>query len=170
MAPLITLLVTFAVARAWTGARSDRDPGARAARIALAAMLILTGVTHFVSTEALARMVPPFLPGAVAIVYATGVFELAAAALLLRRVADPTPWLGWILAGFFLSLLPANIYSAVAETGLGGHGLEYLWFRVPLQVLFIGWTLVATGAVRRRRAAPPATRRAGGVPISRSVA
>lgn len=153
MAPLITLLITFALARAWTGARRHPDPGLRAARAALAAMLMLTGSAHFFSTEAMVQMVPSFLPGAVLLVYATGVLELAAAAVLLWRVTRPAPGLGWALAAFFCGLLPANVYSAVAEVGLGGHGPAYLWFRVPLQLLFIGWALVATQAVQARRSA-----------------
>jgi len=153
MAPLLTLLVTFAVARTWLGTRRHTHPGTRAARIALAAMLVLTGVAHFVSTDAMVQMVPPFLPFPVLIVHATGVAELVAAALLLWRIDRPNPWLGWALAAFFAALLPANIYSAVTESGLGGHGATYLWFRVPLQVLFIGWALVATDVVRRRRPA-----------------
>jgi len=150
MAPLITLIVTFAIARAWTGARGHQDPGARAGRAALAVMLFVTGTAHFVSTEAMVQMLPSFVPGATMIVYATGVLELAVGGWLLRNVAHPTPWLGWALAGFFVALLPANLYSAIAEVGLGGHGAAYLWFRVPLQVLFIGWALVATGALGRR--------------------
>ena len=153
MVPLITLLATFAVARIWSGARRYRDPGLCAARTALAAMLVLTGVAHFVATEAMVQMLPPFLPGASTIVYATGALELIAAALLLWRVARPMPWLGWALAAFFSGLLPVNVYSAVAEVGLGGHGPAYLWFRVPLQLLFIVWALVATGALQHRRAA-----------------
>jgi len=152
MVPLITLIVTFAVARALTGAWGHQDPGARSARAALAAMFFVTGVAHFVSTEAMVQMLPGFVPGALVIVYATGVLELAVGAFLLWRMALPTPWLGWALAGLFLALLPANIYSAIAEVGLGGHGPAYLWFRVPLQALFMGWALVATGALARKPA------------------
>jgi uncharacterized membrane protein len=47
-------------------------------------------------------------------------------------------------------VLPANIYSAVKEVGLGGHGAAYLWFRIPLQLLFIGWAAHFTGALRRK--------------------
>ncbi|MEM7704981.1 MAG: hypothetical protein AAF358_05480 [Pseudomonadota bacterium] len=153
MAPFFALLVAYAVARAWTGVRYQSDPGIRAARVALAAMFVLTGVAHFVSTEAMVQMLPPFMPGRVTAVYVTGVIELIAAALLLSRVARPMPWLGWALAAFLLALLPANIYSAVAQVGLGGHGTAYLWFRVPLQLFFIGWALMATGALQSRTSA-----------------
>jgi len=41
-------------------------------------------------------------------------------------------------------ILPANSYAAVKKIDLekanyNGSGLNYLWFRIPLQVLFIGW-------------------------------
>ena len=138
MAPLITLLATYAIARLALRDRLDRSlPG----RLALSAMLVVTGVTHFTATEALVAMVPPVLPAPGALVYATGVAELVFAVLLLVR---PTPALGWILAAFFLALLPANIYSAWEEVGLGGHGAAYLWFRVPLQLLFLVWAVYFT--------------------------
>ncbi|MEM9193970.1 MAG: hypothetical protein AAGF12_32645 [Myxococcota bacterium] len=150
MAPLLTLIGTFVAARLWTGVRRDPHPTVRAARIALGVMLLVTGVAHFTATESMAQMLPPWFPGGVPLVYATGVFELALAGLLLLRSTHPMPSLGWVLALFFLGLLPANVYSAVAEVGLGGHGPLYLWFRIPLQILFIGWALVSTEALRHR--------------------
>jgi uncharacterized membrane protein len=111
-------------------------------------MLVLTGASHFTMTDSLAAMVPPIFPAPVLLVYATGVAELVFAGLLLFR---SSPLLGWVLTGLFVALLPANVYSAVAEVGLGGNGSAYLWFRIPLQLLFIGWALVSTGALRWRR-------------------
>jgi uncharacterized membrane protein len=144
MTPLIVLLATFAIAL--LALRRRGDPRL-AARIALAAMLVVTGISHFTMTAALAAMVPPVIPWPVGVVYATGIAELAFAALLLAR---PGPRLGWLLAAFLVALLPANIYSAIADTGYGASGAAYLWFRVPLQVLFIAWALAATGALTWR--------------------
>jgi uncharacterized membrane protein len=142
MAPLIVLLLTYALARLALRRLPDRTlPG----RLALAVMLLVTGVAHFTRTDALAAMVPPALPAPVLLVYATGIAELVFALLLLAR---PTAALGWTLVLFFLALLPANVYSAVAQGGLGGHGPAYLWFRVPLQLLFVAWAAHCTGAVR----------------------
>lgn len=145
MAPLIVLVLTFVVASVALRRRGDWT---LPARIALSAMLVLTGVSHFTQTDALAAMVPPGIPAPVIVVYLTGVIELAFAAALLVR---PSPRLGWLLAVFFLALLPANVYSAVAGVGLGGGSAAYLWFRIPLQVLFIGWALASTRAVYWRR-------------------
>jgi uncharacterized membrane protein len=50
---------------------------------------------------------------------------------------------------FFLVQLPANIYSALKEVGMGGHGPAYLLFRIPLQIVFIGWAVFFTGAMRK---------------------
>jgi uncharacterized membrane protein len=145
--PLIVLLLTYGVAR--IALRNHHDPSLPG-RVALSAMLVVTATAHFASPEALAAMIPPQLPAPVAIVYATGVAEVAFAVLLLLPVTA-TPALGWVLVGFFVAVLPANIYSAVHEVGLGGHGAGYLWFRVPLQFLFIAWAATVTGAVRPRR-------------------
>ena len=45
---------------------------------------------------------------------------------------------------FFIAILPANIKASMEninyQTGeLDGIGLEYLWFRIPLQLFFIVW-------------------------------
>lgn len=142
MIPLITLLVTFALASFLLRKHTEPTlPG----RVALSVMFVVTGLAHFTKTGELAAMIPPVLPAPVAMVYVTGVLELVFSTLLLLR---PQAALGWALAAFLVALLPVNIYSAVYETGLGGHGAWYLWFRVPLQVLFILWALVFTGAWR----------------------
>lgn len=151
MAPLITLLLTYLIARLVLRKHRDQSlPG----RLALCIMLLVTGASHFTSTGALVAMVPPALPAPLFLVYATGVAELGFALLLLLR---PTPALGWLLAAFFLALLPANVYSAIRGVGMGGHGPAYLLFRIPLQLLFIAWAVQVTGAAR----VLPARRNAG---------
>jgi uncharacterized membrane protein len=49
-----------------------------------------------------------------------------------------------LLIIFFICILPANINAAIKkidyEKGTyDGKGINYLWFRVPLQVFFILW-------------------------------
>lgn len=140
MAPLIVLLATFgivAVVRA-TLAPPWLDFGL-CGRIAMSAMLLLTGPSHFFMTDEMVQMLPSWVPERVTIVYVTGVLEiLAAAGLLVPATATLTTW---CLVAFFVAVLPANIHAALTRAGIGGHGPAYLWFRVPLQAVFIAWVL-----------------------------
>ncbi len=111
-------------------------------RIAMSVMLLLTGIGHFIYPTGMALMLPDFIPFKLKLIYFTGLIEIAAAiGLLIPRIQKLTAWL---LIIFFISIFPANIYAAVHHVNLqtatyDGSGLSYLWFRVPLQILFIGW-------------------------------
>jgi len=127
------------VTRGWPG-RNLRG------RISLALVFLFTGVGHFIKTEPMAEMLPVWVPARITLVYVTGVYELAAAVgLLVPRLRRLT---GISLILFLIAAFPANVYSAVERTGLGGHdmGPAYLWVRLPLQLLLIAWTY--TFAVR----------------------
>ena len=58
--------------------------------------------------------------------------------------------IGWILILiFFIAILPANIKAAMEninyQTGeLDGNGPDYLWFRIPFQILLIVWVYFTT--------------------------
>jgi len=106
------------------------------ARDALSLMLVFTGASHFTSLkEDFVRMMPPAIPWPRAVVYFTGICELAGAAGLLlfetRRAA------AYALIAFFLAILPANIHAARAGITLRGKPATSLWLRVPMQLLFI---------------------------------
>jgi uncharacterized membrane protein len=105
-------------------------------------MLISTGIAHFVYTNGMTMMLPEFFPFKKSLVYVTGILEIIAAlALLVPSLQFVT---AVFLIAFFVVLLPANIYAACNHINYekathDGDGLNYLWFRVPLQVLFILW-------------------------------
>lgn len=106
------------------------------ARDALSLMLVFTGVSHFTfMKEDFVRMMPPWIPWPRAMVYFTGVCELAGAVGLLlpdfRRAA------AYALIAFFLAVLPANIHAARAGVTLRGKPATSLLLRIPMQVLFI---------------------------------
>lgn len=114
-----------------------------AGRAGLSAMLVLTGIGHFLYPQGMTLMLPDFVPYKLALVYATGVIEFAAAiGLLVEKTQRITAWL---LIIFFVLLLPCNIYAAIHHVDYQhatyeGYGTQYLWFRVPLQLFLIGWT------------------------------
>ena len=132
---------------------------ALAGRISMAAMLVTTGIAHFAFAKGMSLMLPDFIPGREIVVYLTGVLEiLFAVGLLLNRYAKLT---GWLLIVFFALILPANIYAAIKHVDMEnatfeGEGPDYLLYRIPLQVFFIGWTYLSCSKVlhpasRRRR-------------------
>ena len=111
-------------------------------KIAMAIMLLFTGSSHFFKTGEMVQMMPDFLPYKIQLVYFTGALDLGfAIALLLPRYAK---WTTIALILFFLAILPANIIGSFKKVHLGGmeNGPAYLYFRIPLQFLFIGWALL----------------------------
>ena len=117
MAPLIVLLsVTLILLAAGAAGLRWLRPWPVAVRGGLAAMFIMTGVSHFIGMrEDLINIVPPALPAPGLLVTITGVLELAGATgLLSRRTA---PWAAGGLAALLVAMFPANVYAAVEAAG-----------------------------------------------------
>jgi uncharacterized membrane protein len=154
MAPLIVLVVVTVALRVAGAAgvrrlRSWPD----ALRGGLAAMFVVTGVSHFAGMrEDLIAMVPPALPAPGLLVTVTGVLELAGAAgLLCRRTA---PWAAGGLSVLLVAMFPANVHAALEGLTLGGSPAMALLPRTLLQVVFLAATLtVVVAHLRQRRAA-----------------
>jgi len=91
-------------------------------------------------------MLPDFIPFKAEVVYLTGIIEIAAAiGLFIPNIRIVTAWL---LIVFFILILPANIYAAIKhidyqKATFDGNGPSYLWFRIPLQILFISWAYLS---------------------------
>lgn len=145
MKPLIVLLLVFGISLAVTKLINDYNIRL-SAQIAMAVMMVFTSIGHFIYTRGMAMMLPSFIPFKKEIVYITGVLEIASAAgLLIPATRTITAWL---LIIFFIVLTPANINAAIKHINMekgtyDGSGPKYLWFRVPLQVLFIVWVYVS---------------------------
>ncbi len=140
MAPLIILLTVFgllyAVNRIWL--KNHINIGV-IGRVAMACMLVATGIAHFTQTDAMVAMMPAELPAKRELVYFTGVCELLAViGLLSERTARLT---SVMLIIFFIAVLPANIIGSMKQVQMGGmeYGTWYLLFRIPLQIFFIWW-------------------------------
>ncbi|HEY9827466.1 MAG TPA: DoxX family membrane protein [Stenomitos sp.] len=108
-------------------------------RVFLALSIIIVGSTHFTHADQYARIVPPQLPDAVAMVYISGVFEiLGGLGLLIPYVSVAAAW-GLIL--LFIAVFPANIHQAIHSIPIDGiphHPMLY-WVRLPFQAVLIAW-------------------------------
>jgi uncharacterized membrane protein len=140
MAPLIFMLVSWAAARlaGFTGFWPQTDSWTGALRVALAAMFVFTGVSHFHrgTRKDLIRMVPPNLPKPALLVTTTGVLEfIGAAGLLLPSTAAAA---AYGLIALLVAMLPANLYAARAGLVIAGRRATPIVWRVPLQLFWIG--------------------------------
>lgn len=142
MKPLIILILAFLISIIVIKFSTGCYNFGLAGRIGMAVMLLVTGMAHFIYTKGMAMMLPSFIPYKTFVVYLTGIIEIAAAVGLLVPTLFVTT--AWLLILFLILILPANIYAGVKHINYqkgtsDGDGLKYLWFRVPLQILFIMW-------------------------------
>lgn len=146
MIPLLVLIISFFIVLYTMKLLKNQYQIAFSARVSLSLMLIIASVGHFIYTEGMIMMIPDIFPLKRQMVYFTGVIELASAlAIHIPKLRKLT---GWLLIMFFMLLLPANINAAIQninyqDATFDGNGIMYLWFRVPLQILFICWTYLS---------------------------
>jgi uncharacterized membrane protein len=114
------------------------------AKVGVSLVFIITSVSHFVRPDAMAEMLPPWVPARVPIIQVTGVFELLGAVGIWVRPVSRLA--GACLILMLIGMLPSNVYAAIHHVPFGGHGAgpAYLLVRVPFQALLIGWVYVAT--------------------------
>ncbi|CCQ37222.1 DoxX domain protein [Natronomonas moolapensis 8.8.11] len=108
-------------------------------------LYVVAGVLHFVVPELYVQIVPPMLPAPLALVYLSGIAEIAVGVgVLLPRTRR---YAAWATAAVLLAVFPANVYMAthgVVVEGLpgGGDPSEVVrWGRLPLQGVLILWAL-----------------------------
>lgn len=110
------------------------------ARIIMAVAMVVVGIVHFVWPAPFVRIVPPFLPAPLVLVYVSGAFEIALGlGLLVERARR---WAGLGLIALYLAVFPANLYQALEEVPFedgGAISATVLWLRLPLQLVFIAW-------------------------------
>lgn len=124
---------------------STREHWRRRAPFVVAAAFTASGVVHLVHPATFTRIVPTFLPAKTALVYVSGVAELACAAGLWRR----DRWAGLAAAALLLAIWPANLQMAInAQRGDVLATKVEDWIRLPLQIPLI-WCALQSGRHQR---------------------
>lgn len=112
----------------------------------MAPAYVVAGVLHFVVPELYVQIVPPVFPAALALVYLSGVAEIAVGVgLLIPRTRRHA---AWATVALLVAVFPANVYMAthgvVIDGFPGGDGDPsdlVRWGRLPLQGVLILWAL-----------------------------
>jgi uncharacterized membrane protein len=108
----------------------------------LAVFFIYFGIDHFINVGFYLSIMPPAFPMHLEAVYISGLFEILGGVCVLipslRRIA------GLGLIALLISVYPANIYMAITPEAFPEISIELLYFRLPLQFLFIYWAYSVT--------------------------
>ena len=106
-------------------------------------VFIFAGVMHFVIPRTYESIVPDYLPAHRALVYASGVAEIAGGTGMLhprtRRIAS------WWSIATLIAVFPANLHMALhpERFRMIPGGRPALIARLPFQALFIAWARAA---------------------------
>jgi uncharacterized membrane protein len=107
------------------------------------------GVNHFLAQEFYTRMMPPYLPWHLFLVYLSGLAEITLGGLLL--VPRVKHLAAWGLIALLIAVFPANIHMAVHPDLFPEIGAAMLWARLPVQAFLIAWAYAYTRDDSNRR-------------------
>ena len=111
-------------------------------------LFTLAGANHFLHTSFYVGIMPPYLPWHLALVYVSGVAEMALGiALLFRRTQRLAAW-GMI--ALIVAVTPANLHMALHSELYPDYSAIALWVRLPLQIVLIAWAYWYTRPIRAR--------------------
>ena len=113
----------------------------------LTLVFIGAGILHFVAPSTYLRIMPPYLPAPLLLVYVSGAAEIAGGLGLLLPATRQAA--GWGLILLLVAVFPANVYMLQAQ----GAGLSVpmwaLWLRLPLQLVLVAWVWWSSHRPRR---------------------
>ncbi len=113
-------------------------------RVLLSILFMVAGSLHFIAPRLYLRIIPPYLPAPLALVYISGAAEILGGAGLL--IPSTRQAAAWGLIALLIAVLPANIYMATAHLSAPGiMGQSWAqWLRIPLQLPLIYWAWLYT--------------------------
>jgi uncharacterized membrane protein len=106
-------------------------------RCLLGILFVAAGTNHWLNPEFYLRIMPPYLPWHLELVYLSGLFEVIFGALVV--IPRYARWAAWGLIALLVAVFPANIHMAVNSELFHQFHPAILWARLPLQGVLIAW-------------------------------
>ena len=107
----------------------------------IAILFLLAGANHFLNPDFYLRIMPPYLPAHLELIYLSGLFEMLGGVGILvpgiRRLSS------WGLAALLLAVLPANVHMALNPEQFPSIPIAALYARLPFQFVLIAWVIWA---------------------------
>ena len=98
---------------------------------------LLAGINHFINPDFYLKIMPPYLPWHLFLVYLSGFFEIALGGMIL--VPALTRVAAWGLIALLIAVFPANIHMALNPHLYPDISPIALWLRLPLQGVLLAW-------------------------------
>ena len=111
-------------------------------------VFVLAGINHFLNPDFYLKIMPPYLPWHLFLVYLSGIFEIILGALLL--IPKFSRLAAWGLIGLLIAVFPANIYMAMNTALFPELNPMLIWFRLPIQFLLMAWAFWFTKSSIKR--------------------
>ena len=103
----------------------------------MATIYVIAGIFHFLKPRAYLKIMPPYIPAPLAMVYLSGLAEIVlGVALLIPALQTYAAW-GIIL--LLIAVMPANIYMYQQGSRVFKISGRGLFWRLPLQVALMLW-------------------------------
>ena len=102
----------------------------------LAILMVGAGITHFVNPGFFLKIMPPYFPLHLELVYLSGCFEIALGALLL--VPRFSRFAAWGIIALLIAVFPANIYLFQNQELVPAPPMVHL-LRLLLQIVLVLW-------------------------------
>ena len=118
----------------------------------LALSLVVTGTLHILRPDFYLKIMPPYMPWPLELVYLSGAIGLLLGLLLL--LPRCSRWAAWGIIALLIAVFPANLYLYQHQEIMPGPPLLHL-LRLPLQAAFILWAFWHTTGDGRRSGKSP---------------
>ena len=103
----------------------------------LGVFFVGAGVMHFVNPGFYLKLMPPYLPWHLGLVYLSGIFEIVLGILVV--IPKYTRLAAWGLIALLIAVFPANIYLAMNPHLMPNASPTTHLMRLPFQLVFIAW-------------------------------
>lgn len=103
----------------------------------LGLLFVVAGLNHFINPDFYLKIMPPYLPWHLFLVYVSGFFEVSlGVALLIKR---STRLAAWGLIALLVAVYPVNVHMALNPDLYPQYNQALLWVRLPIQVVLMVW-------------------------------
>ena len=109
----------------------------RVSMYTMATIYVVAGILHFISPDTYNRIVPPWLPYSMLLVYISGIVEITGGLMLLSGIT--WRWGAWLIILLLIAVFPANVQMSV---NYYNEHHPFFWLtilRLPLQFVLIWW-------------------------------